>query len=119
MKSNTLIRFNWYDILKAARYDCDKAYSMLQKVITGSYTMPESANLDCWLTDSIDFLVNAATVQQKCVFLHIATRRNWLDYKEKGSTDLPIFIVEGMYNIESLRTNPLLKITEKKVELKY
>lgn len=119
MKSSTLIRFSWYAILKAANYDCNKAYGILTKVLTGSYTMPTDTKLDCWLERPVAFLASGATVQQKCVYLHIATRRNWLDYEEKGSTNLPVFIVETLYNIDTLRTNPLLTINEKNIDLKY
>lgn len=119
MKSNTLIRFSWYEILKVNRYKCEDAYSTLSKVLEGRYSIPKSSTLDCWLFNPIEFLVSVATIQQKCVYLHIATRRNWMDYKEKGTISVPLYVVEDMYNIDTLRTNPLLTINDDSIDLKY
>lgn len=127
MKSDTLIKFNWEGILSYSSYDCKKAIKLLSQIITNNYGIKdykviESMRLgikDCWLIRPVEFLMNGSTTNEKCVYLHLATKRNWLDYTETGNTSLPIYIVDQFYSIESLQTNPLFNIYNETIDFKY
>lgn len=129
MKSNTLIRFSWTPILEYYNYNCDKSIIMLSKIITNRYSIKES-NLvrflkkqvkDCWLCDPVGFLTSGATVNEKCIYLHVATKRNWMDYELYGVGTVPIFIVKELYNTEKIKSNPLIEydIVSENFILKY
>lgn len=120
MKSDTLIRFGWEAMLATYNYDCKKSLQYLYRVTTGISPPPTlKKNIDCWLSKPIDFLMSGATDNQKCIYLHLATKRNWLDYKEHGITYVPNYIVEDLYVLATLDTNPLLQINDENVDLKY
>lgn len=127
MKSDTLIRFNWFEILKEANQKRDKALAILKELCI--YEIPKRGSLqlyskiknnpDCWLSDKYNFFKTISTDMDKCIYLHIATKRNWLDYSTQGITYVPIYIIEIFYNIESLKYNPLLKINDNYIDLIY
>ena len=126
MKSSTLIKFNWTELLKAYSYDCIVTLKILEniclyKTMRFNPIIIKAINSvpDCWLLDRYEFHSLNATEQQKCIYLHIATRRNWMDYVEFGTTSVPLYVVEDMYNIDTLRTNPLLTINDDNIDLKY
>lgn len=126
--SDTLIKFNWNVMVKYYSGDCVKALKLLNGCIARSLgleklriyrNLQHNKPVDCWLRSPLDFVVNGATYNQKCVFLHLATKRNWLDFEEYGTTSLPIHVVEDLYSIDSLSSNPLLTINNDNVDLKY
>ena len=122
--SDTLIRFNWNAILRYYSGDCKKSVIALVSVICDNYNMRDlllyhKQQPDCWLQKPIDFVMNGSTYNQKCVYLHLATKRNWLDFEEYGSTTLPLHVVEDLYAIPTLQSNPLLTINNEMIDFKY
>lgn len=129
MKSDTLIRFSWMGILEYYAYDCKKALLCLQKIITGHYPHTEHSLIkaiqknpkDCWLLKPTSFLVNGATANEKCVYLHLASQRHWLDYEQFKITHLDFLYAQEFYSIEALKSNPLLTIKKEfnLIDFKY
>ena len=114
MKSDTLTKFNWKEITAYCSYDCDKCIKVLANVILKK-TKQFDKDPDCWLSKPIDFLMSGATNNQKCVYLHLATKRNMLE----NESTIPNYIVSNFYGLELLKTNPLLYVGDKRTELRY
>lgn len=129
MKSSTLIRFSWNTVIGYFSYDCEKSIEFL-KAWYLQYTIPKKyLNLafkiqkskDCWLENPTEFFTHGATANEKCIYLHLASKRNWMDYEEYGTTSVPLYIVEEIYNVEKIRNNPLIDydVTTEQFKLKY
>lgn len=126
MKQNTLIRFSWFTILKYYNFDCEKAHKFLIKLINRSFSVKETylvnkcrQNPDCWLEDPIGFITTVATNNEKCIYLHLATQRQWYNYEYNKDTSLDIFIAQELYSIDSLQYNSLLTINNEKINFKF
>ena len=108
-------------------YDCEKSIEFL-KAWYLQYTMKHLdlvvkmyKNKDCWLEHPAEFFISGATANEKCIYLHLASKRNWMDYEEYGTTSVPLYIVEEIYNIDKIRNNPLIDydIITEQFKLKY
>ena len=130
MKLGTSIKkFAWESVLKEARYNSKIAISLLRAMLieqpdpfsnTGRliYKLKQS-NTDCWLINPVEFFLSNSTDNEKCVYLDLASKRNWADYEFKKQTSLPLYVAEDYYNIKLLESNILLEINDKSIDFKY
>lgn len=129
MKSDTSIRkFSWTFIVKQFSYNCSLSLSYVKMYYR--LRMPTAREVticnklldkpkDCWLVDPVGFFTSNSTDNEKCVYLHLATNRNWLDYSQTGVSSIPLYVAADMYDIEKLHTNRLLTINNETIDFKY
>lgn len=123
MKLGTSIkRFSWSNALRRGNYDCKRVINIIQSFTMRPFSEKWQFMLtspDCWLSNPVEFFLSNSTDNEKCVYLDLASKRNWADYEFKKQTSLPLYVAEDYYNIKLLESNVLLEINDKSIDFKY
>lgn len=119
MEIKKVFKFNWAGIEKAAQGKCQGIISIIgilsgNKVNFSREHYQQAVKIN--KLEKTSFVLNVeqllnnkrATVQDKCLVVFLAAKRNYLDYlKDKNST-LPLMVVEDILDVDKLNNNPLL-----------
>lgn len=57
------------------------------------------------------------TVEERCIYIDIASYRNFADYLFKKEISVPIVNVQHLYDINKLKSNRLLTVNGRNIEL--
>jgi len=120
-----MIRYNLQELSKITKDDCDKILRYFYHVLRGtrmdktSKKIHNSKDKFSFMTNEEDLLLNSinASKQEICIYIYLAGFRNYLDYIEYGQLWLPI--EHSPFDINKLRHNRLIKLTDEKIILKY
>mgnify|MGYP001823253938 CR=1 FL=1 len=105
---------------------CKKAYTLFSQVVTKNYRSVERLKIALRKRDTYGYILheedfirdaNHNLVNDVCVYLKLASLRNYAEYLEKGEDRLPVYFFDG--DIEKLKRNPLLTIDDKFIYFKY
>jgi len=103
-----MIQYNWRQLKK---YSFDEIITLIE------YTKEPR---DSYLLNIVD-LINTeknATEDELYIYLDLASRRNFYDYKYNRDCRLKTIVVND-YDIEKLKMNTLLKIENNEIKFKY
>jgi len=124
-----LFIYNWDKIYKYAKKDCEKVIRLIfcmteyAKPNKQEYILIEKINQhkkESFIINEIDFMFdNTVTNTDKCVFLLLASKRNYSSYKLNNIDYIETYIVENIFDIEKLKRNKLLNIIDDKIYFKY
>ena len=53
------------------------------------------------------------------MYLHLASMRSYFEYKQTGNLRLPTIYIEGEINVEKLKSNKLLDVTNTEIIFRY
>lgn len=121
------MRFHWNSLSKNSNGNCFDIINVL-KIVSGIrkpsrkylniiYAML-NYDLDGWIEKPVQLLNNKyASCNDKCIAIHIASFRSYMDYIERGIDSVPIFIIKNIYNIDKLRNNCLLEVTDNVIKI--
>ena len=128
-----IFRYNWLHLKNEAvtifnnRYKdvsiCDQIITLVDLMngtLNNKYTKKQyHASLRLLADkDKPNFLINAssmllydkATIEDKCMLIFLASKRNFADYKLNGITSIPLILVKDYLGDYDCDTNPLLEI---------
>jgi hypothetical protein len=71
-----------------------------------------------WLNKPVELLALKATNNEKCIYISIASKRNYFLYLDRGVSYLPTYYLEDEL-INKLKLNTLLKIEDNKILFDY
>jgi len=115
-----LLRYNWKYLYKATKGDCSRILSVL-KALSGLKSPSQrdkrairqmlNGDLDGWILNA-EWLLNhkESTNSEKCVYVYLASKRNYMDYLTASRRGLPLFVVLGEFDENKLKNNCLLTI---------
>lgn len=122
-----MIFFNWDQILRLTKYDCNKSLNVLKcisrvkksstlenLIILKSYKYPQHN----WLNKPVELLMSKATNNEKCVYIDIASKRNYFLYMNKNISYLPTYYLDDDI-VTKLKLNTLLIIEDNKILFNY
>lgn len=78
--------------------------------------------------EKINYLINLEgfykdrkkyTIEERCIYIDIASYRNFADYLFKREISVPIINVQHLYDIDKLKSNRLLTVNGRNIELKF
>ena len=123
-----IIRYNWLDIINYTEYDCNKILRVFYFFYNKTYLTTKDffiRNILHSTAEKCNYILNVGDLLNaninntyKCIYLDLASQRNYIDYIFKNKKDVPIEYIDK-YNINNLRNNPLLLVTDKYIELKF
>lgn len=105
---------------------CKKAYTLFNQIVTKNYRSVERLKIALRKRDTYGYILHEEDfirdakhnlVNDVCVYLKLASLRNYAEYLEKGEDRLPVYFFDG--DIEKLKRNPLLTIDDKFIYFKY
>lgn len=122
-----LLKYNWYYLYKATKGDCSYILSVI-KALSGIKNPSQrdkkairtmlNGELDGWILNPKWLLTNKeSTNSEKCVYLYLASKRNYMDYLSAGVLHLPLFILDE-FDKSKLMNNCLLKIDKNYIYFK-
>ncbi len=128
-KDTGLLRYNWNRLYKYSKQDCTvavnalKAYLKLKRLTKKeNYILQRmlEEKQDSWILKPISlFTHKASTISEKCIYLFLASKRDYNQYLSQGIDFIPTFIVEDKLNIDYLENNSLLTIEDEIIRFKY
>ena len=132
-----MIRYNWEVIQKHTNNDIKKILNYFKYCYVLQGTMYEFILANKWagnienakeyknsfIINVVDFISNElkATLTEQYVYLDLLSRRDVFTYMNtKGRVNyLPIWKIEGIYNVNTLKNNRLLIIDENNIYFVY
>ena len=123
-------KYNWANIKTYTNYDCEKIIKYMEFL----HTKELHNKKDCWYFSSINkargdnnsFILNLEgwyksrnkyTVSERCIYLDLASNRNYADYEFKNEISVPIKNVQHLYDITKLKSNRLLIVNGRDIDL--
>lgn len=122
-----MIFFNWDQILRLTKYDCNlslnvlKCISKVKKASTLENTIILKSSVHVqhnWLDKPVELLFSKASNNDKCVYISIASKRNYFLYLSKNITYLPAYYIDDEL-LTKLKLNTLLVIENNKILFNY
>lgn len=123
-----ILRYNWLDILQYCEYDCDKILRTFYFFHNKAYLTKKDFFIQNILNskhEKCNYILNIkalleATVSKnkKCVYLDLASQRNYIDYLLEKNKNVPIMYA-SKYDLEILKTNPLIIVEDNYIKLKF
>lgn len=124
-----MLHFNWEKIKLFCNYDCSLILNILNCLNKGKVPTKKEISVlnklkghdrNSFIENLTDLLLDdRSTKEQKCEYLEIASQRNHIDYILHNIDYLPIYYIEDNYDINKLKRNNLLQITEINIIFKY
>lgn len=62
---------------------------------------------------------NKYTLEERCIYLDLASHRNYADYEFKNEISVPIRNVQHLYDIEKLKSNRLITVNRRDIDLLF
>lgn len=96
------------------------------------YTKELRNKKDCWYfssiikskSDNMNYLLNLEdwynckyTMTERCIYLDLASYRNYADYEFKDEISVPIRNIQHLYDINKLKSNRLLTVNGRDIDL--
>lgn len=122
-----MIFFNWDQILRLTKYDCNLSLNVLKCIsrVKKASTLENTIILKSskyvqhnWLNKPVDLLLSKASNSEKCVYISIASKRNYFLYLSKNISYLPTYYIDEDLLIK-LKLNTLLIIEDNKILFNY
>lgn len=125
-----ITRFNWQDIKIYTNNDCKKIVKYMQFL----YSKELRNKKDYWYfssiikskSDKLNYLLNLEdwynckyTTIERCIYLDLASYRNYADYEFKKEISVPIRNVQHLYDINKLKSNRLLIVNGRDIDLLF
>lgn len=120
-----MIKYNWKDFLRAGG-SCDGAISLFVQVATRNYKSVNKLKKALIKRPTYGYILNekdfVGIIKQNipndiCVYLKLASMRNFALYLEKEDDRLPIYLFEG--DSKKLEHNPLITLDDNYIYFKY
>lgn len=121
-----MIKYNWKDFMRAGG-SCEGALNLFTQVATKQYKSVAKLKKALIKRDTYGYVLHeqelASIIKQNiandvCVYLKLASLRNYAKYLETNDDRLPIYFYIGT-NIEKLKRNPLLTVDDNYIYFKY
>lgn len=119
-----MIYYDWKRLYMAGNGNPIKIIKIFKDLVNKRRT-PEtlrvySAKCDHYILNELAFIRNKynATADEQCIYLHIASKRNYLVHKLTGKKHIEYVLVKE-YELDKLRLNRLLLIEENNINLIY
>jgi hypothetical protein len=122
-----MIFFNWEQILRHTKYDCNLSLNVIKCIsrVKKATTLENIIILKSmkytqhnWLNKPVELLALKATNNEKCIYISIASKRNYFLYLNKNISYLPTYYLEDEL-INKLKLNTLLRIENNKILFDY
>jgi len=123
-----LLKYNWKYLYKATKGNCSDILSVL-KALSGlkipsqkdrrAIKVMLNGELDGWILNPEWLLKHkGSTNSEKCVYVYLASKRNYMDYLSAGLTYLPLFVILDEFDETKLMNNCLLTIDKNYIYFK-
>lgn len=122
-----MIFFNWEQILRRSKNDCNVALNVLKcisrvrkpnplenRIMLKSMQHPQHN----WIEHPVELFYSKATTLEICTYVSVASKRNYFSYLNKRITYLPTYVFNDE-QINKLKLNTLLLIENNKIYFKY
>lgn len=124
-----MLLYNWNVLYKHTKGDCYLIINVLKALIRLKKVNKKEAlvirhmikiDRDSWILDPVSLLQDkSSTITEKCVYIYLASKRCYNEYKTHGVDVVPIFLIENEFNLNNLKNNCLLIIEEDYIKFKY
>lgn len=120
-----MIYYDWERLKRVSNNNPDKMINIIRDIHDRKRTMEVlkiySEKCHHFIKNDKDFLVNKenATTVEQYIYLHIASKRNYLLYKMLNKNYVEYALVKDFYELDKLKLNRLLSIVDNKIYLKY
>lgn len=122
-----MIMFNWSYLYKYCKKDCNTIIDVLRYLSGIDEITNKTADIvnkikdepkDSYVLDCVGLLTDTtATNQEKCIYIYIASKRNYLDYKMANKDWLNLNLIS--VDIDKIKYNRLLSIKNDIIYFKY
>lgn len=131
-----IFRFNWMELINEAKQlstgrVCSEIVLLLElmvgtrnnkynkKTYHASLRLLASKDKPNFLLNVLSMLTyNKASIEDKCLLVYLASKRNFADYKLKGITSIPFELVKEDLEFYDWENNPLLSLEGDSINFK-
>ena len=122
-----MIFFNWDKLKRACNGDCKKIVTYFERIVLKQKISMACHYKPLMATDKRNWLVNPeeivknvdnATISERCMYYYIASRRNYIDYRNDDIRFAFTYAIDADI-LPKLEHNRLLTIENNKIYLKY
>jgi len=120
-----MIYYDWTRLYLAGNKNPKKIIKIFAELVarkkTANTNKIYSSRCTHYILDEQKFIDNEskATIDEQCVALHIASKRNYLMCKLIGESGVYYPLIQDIYDLDKLKLNRLLTIENNKIYLKH
>ncbi len=125
-----MLRYNYEAIYRVSKGKCNIIIILLKHLCGISKKSPTARELtmlgklkgkptNSYIINPEELLNSNYAITDICVYISLASKRNYADYIISNNSSLPTFIIDDIFNIEKLKRNKLLDIDDSMIHFKY